>query len=131
MYKNQEQLRQEKLERNYQRTIKYNSRFAVDLCISVPQENPCYIYIIQCGDFPYYKIGITNNLEERINGLQLGNPFRLHIIDHRRVESKRDALVIEDLLHTSQIGINSEMGREWHELSEKELLLMREILADT
>ena len=38
------------------------------------------VYVIQMGDTNYYKIGITNNLNNRLRSLQTGNPLPLHAI---------------------------------------------------
>ena len=42
--------------------------------------NKGYVYLIKCGEFPYYKIGKTANQPlERLGTLQGGCPFRLEL----------------------------------------------------
>jgi len=41
-----------------------------------------HVYIVQCGDTPYYKIGVTQGRPAaRIVSLQTGCPFKLHLIE--------------------------------------------------
>ena len=44
------------------------------------ETNKDIIYLLRCGEFPYYKIGITSNLTKRISQIQNGNPFPLSIV---------------------------------------------------
>ena len=39
-----------------------------------------YVYLIRCSDLPYYKIGLTTNLLERLEALQTANPLPLTIV---------------------------------------------------
>ena len=41
-----------------------------------------HVYIVQCGDMPYYKIGVTQGRPAaRVASLQTGCPFKLYLID--------------------------------------------------
>jgi len=53
-----------------------------------------YLYILSCGDL--LKIGVTNNIEERIKTLQTGNPQQI-ILEH--IEQRNEAYKIETYLH--------------------------------
>lgn len=40
-----------------------------------------YVYLIQCVGTTYYKIGITRqNVESRVNALQIGSPHELKLV---------------------------------------------------
>ena len=40
-----------------------------------------YVYLIQCVDTTYYKIGITRqNVEDRVKALQTGSPHELKLV---------------------------------------------------
>jgi hypothetical protein len=65
-----------------------------------------YLYIIKCDI--YYKIGITSNIESRLNSLQCGNPFELEIVCAFRV---KNANKLEKALHSGLKIFNHK--REW------------------
>lgn len=102
------------------------NKLNTDLCFYRPPAKPHYVYLIQCGNKTYYKIGIAANIEERLYGLQLGNPFLLSIIDSRRMGSKKDALRVETELHN--FASSWEIHREWYNLSPKILGIITELL---
>lgn len=66
------------------------------------------VYAIQIEDQNYFKIGYTDNIEQRLMALQTGNPFRL--IVYRRIETifPRE---VERIIHSYLAG--SEMKGEW------------------
>lgn len=39
-----------------------------------------HVYIIRSGNTGAYKIGVAKDVEKRLEGLQVGNPEKLHII---------------------------------------------------
>ena len=44
-----------------------------------------YVYIVQCGNFNYYKIGISKkDFQNRLSGLQVGSPFPLKMLEDRK-----------------------------------------------
>ncbi len=46
------------------------------------KEREGHVYVAQCGDMPYYKIGVTQGQpSSRVSSLQIGCPFNLHLID--------------------------------------------------
>ncbi len=41
-----------------------------------------HVYVVKCGDMPYYKIGVTqSNVSARVAALQTGCPFKLHLVE--------------------------------------------------
>ena len=44
-------------------------------------KNNSMVYIIQMENFDIYKIGIADNPKKRLKQLQVGNPYKLKIID--------------------------------------------------
>jgi hypothetical protein len=46
-----------------------------------------WVYVIQCGDFPYFKIGVSQcSAKSRLDSLQTGSPFELKLILQAHVE---------------------------------------------
>ena len=72
------------------------------------------LYLIKCQDF--YKIGITNDIEDRLAQLSTGNPFDLEIIVAFEFEN---ASFIEKSLH--QKFSEQKVKNEWFSLSEKDI----------
>lgn len=77
--------------------------------------NKDYVYLIQCGDFRLYKIGVTGNSPlSRLSEMQTGCPFRLELIAFAPVD---DATEAEMRLH-----VKHDLWRirgEWFALSTK------------
>ena len=41
-----------------------------------------HVYVLQCGNMPYYKVGVTqSSIASRVSGLQTGCPFKLRLIE--------------------------------------------------
>jgi len=56
-----------------------------------------YIYLIQCGELPYFKIGMAKNgVDSRMGQLRTGNPFDLKVLVNKKVEEMK---VAESYLH--------------------------------
>jgi len=79
----------------------------------------CFVYLIQCGDLPYYKIGISDRPEERLAGLQTANPLRLALLMTCGFASKQEATVAEGNTHRELWDCN--MHGEWFELTKKQI----------
>jgi hypothetical protein len=77
------------------------------------------MYIIQCGDSEYYKIGIAENTLERLAGLQTGCPYKLHLILTCGFTSRSAARTAEAQTHRS-LDYHLVRG-EWFELPTKRL----------
>lgn len=80
------------------------------------------IYLLKCENEAYYKIGITKDIEKRINTLQTGNPEKIKIIS---TYDSPLANKIEKTLHN--IYSHLKMNGEWFNFSIKEELEFQEI----
>lgn len=79
-----------------------------------------FLYLVKCNE--YYKIGVAHDLDNRLNSLQCGNPYRLELVSAVKL---MDSDYCEELLHQrydSRRGIG-----EWFKLTDgdvKELLIL-------
>ncbi len=74
------------------------------------------LYILSCGN-NYYKIGITNNVEQRVAQLQVGNPLLLLLEYVRPIQNPAK---IEKTLHKA---LNKYHVRgEWFSFTEEEII---------
>lgn len=81
----------------------------------MPKKN---VYIIKCS--PYYKIGISDNLDKRLISLQIGNPFLLEKVLIINVNSTKEAQFLERQLH---LDFEKKRVRgEWFALTVKDLV---------
>lgn len=80
-----------------------------------------FIYLVHCGGF--YKIGMTFNLDNRLNSLQCGNPFELDLVFAVRCI---DALEVEELLH--ERFKDKHHFREWYSLSEDDITFIKNLV---
>ncbi len=74
------------------------------------------IYLIQCVGFPYYKIGISDNTENRLSTLQTGVPFELKLIKSVYVTK---AIEAERYLHSLYEA--KRVRGEWFNFTDNEL----------
>lgn len=58
-----------------------------------------HVYIIRNGVNGHYKIGIANNVERRLEELQVGNPVELFIVCKFFFKSRKVANKVEKSLH--------------------------------
>lgn len=79
----------------------------------------CFVYIIQCGDLPYYKIGISDRPEERLEGLQSANPQKLKLLMTCGFDDKALATQAEQDAHRELRDCH--MHGEWFELTSKQI----------
>ena len=82
------------------------------------------IYVIQCGNLPYYKIGMTTSgVDSRLASLQTGSPLPLRVLftrtHYRPVECER--FLHDKFKHVRMMG-------EWFRLSFDELMDLAVIL---
>ena len=71
-----------------------------------------YVYLIrELGSDGFFKIGITNNLKQRISTIQTGNPRKVEYVDTIKCWSQSQAREIEAFLH----GVlnNARANGEW------------------
>lgn len=69
------------------------------------------LYFIQCGQF--VKVGITTDIDKRVNALKAGNPYPLRVASVVDIPSAFDRLVerrVHGALHVYAVG------REWFRL---------------
>jgi hypothetical protein len=55
------------------------------------------VYILQAGD--YIKVGVSNNIKNRINQMQTGNPKKINLIAKRSFNKRSEAFYIEGVIH--------------------------------
>lgn len=79
-----------------------------------------YLYLIQCNNSNFYKIGISENPEERLRTLQPSCPYPLILIYKKQFKA---ANKIERFLH-KRYKSKRGMG-EWFELPAKEIKLIQ------
>ena len=80
-----------------------------------------YIYIVKCHQF--YKIGITFDVDKRINFLQCGNPYPIEIIYLVRCPEVR---LVEQSIH--QCFIDKKIRGEWFILNDKDIEDIKETI---
>ena len=83
-----------------------------------------YIYVIRHGDTNMYKIGISKlTIQTRISAIQSGNPIKLNCIQQIYTPN---ASIIEKKIHN--IFSKNKIRGEWFELSDKNLLKIKQII---
>ncbi|WNM20283.1 GIY-YIG nuclease family protein [Flavobacterium capsici] len=85
----------------------------------------CYLYLMKDLANEYYKIGISNSPEYREKTLQSEKPT-IELIISKGFSSRKIALAFENSLHKSYS--EKRLRGEWFQLSEKEVIEIREIL---
>lgn len=79
------------------------------------------VYILKCHD--YYKFGITGNIKSRIQGLQVGNPYKIELLAfHKTVLAKE----IEGCIHVALK--NQNISGEWFTVSKEGLDFIVDII---
>jgi len=69
------------------------------------------IYVVKCNEF--YKIGITSNVDNRLNSLRTGNPYKIELVFSVPMFHAKE---IEESLHK---GLKDyKHFREWFRLEE-------------
>lgn len=75
MYKDKEKQK----EANRQAQARYRAKGNTEDCTGSREG---HVYVAQCGDMPYYKVGVTQGQSSRrISELQTGCPFKLNLIE--------------------------------------------------
>lgn len=84
------------------------------------------MYIIQMGDTNYYKIGITDNINRRLQQLQTGNPLHLEVVKMWEHTQRKVILKYERVLHRyfTQLGQRTETNKEWFMLTKDDLKML-------
>jgi len=112
--------RQERLERIYQKTVAFNKkitdkRTSYDKIFGPRKVEPTGVYCFKCGDFDYYKIGITKDLAQRLQNIQACCPLPITCVAHSMFDDFRAARAREMELHDEYNETN--IHGEWFELT--------------
>ena len=75
-----------------------------------------YLYLIHCVGFPYYKIGITKDIDARLSSMQSSLPFQLELEFAVLAEN---FLIKERELHSKYA--NNRLNGEWFNFNDAEL----------
>lgn len=81
------------------------------------------VYLVQCANYPYYKIGITKELDARMSHFKTSNPFPVHVIDTLEIDI---ASQVEMLLQQKYEDKN--MHGEWFKLEKEDIENISDIL---
>lgn len=74
----------------------------------------CYVYLIRCSGSTYYKIGVANDVGDRMAGLQTGCPYELVLIMTCGFETRTAATTAEAGVHRNLA--KHRMHGEWFDL---------------
>lgn len=74
----------------------------------------CYVYLIQCYDTDFYKIGVADDPQGRVAILQTGCPYQLDLVITCRMATRSAAVQAERGIH-SKLSKYSVRG-EWFQL---------------
>ena len=80
-----------------------------------------YLYLLRCNK--YYKIGISSSLEQRIDYLQIGNPYEIDLLMAVKIGNSLES---EKLLH--ERFSHRRVRGEWFELDTKELEEVKDLM---
>lgn len=85
--------------------------------------SPKYLYIVRSGNINLYKIGITKDIDQRLNTLQIGNPEKIHPIAFFCADLSdpfgREIFYLERFLHKN--FENKRIQGEWFKLNLEEI----------
>jgi len=82
-----------------------------------------YVYLIKCGDLPYYKIGISDSPSERLDAIQKCNPLPLSLLMICGLSSRTAASQAELQIHLKLKPHN--IHGEWFELSREQVEILK------
>jgi len=91
--------------------------------IKTAYSNMWFVYLIQCGDLPYYKIGISESPHERLIGLQVANPLTLSLLVTCGFATQALAYQAEHNAHRELWDCN--IHGEWFELTSKQIEILK------
>ena len=76
---------------------------------ALPQGRPHYVYII--ASEAYVKIGVSGNVERRLDDMRLSNPHKLELIHTEQTPCSSCSILAERTAHTLLQDVS--VGREW------------------
>ena len=85
------------------------------------------VYIIGNRKEGYYKIGVSNNPEKRLNSVQTGCPFRIELINVYEETKQWPAYRLEHELHIAFRAYNT--YGEWFKFTDSEYELLKDEIA--
>lgn len=80
-----------------------------------------YLYLLKCNE--YYKIGVSDNIQCRIDALQTGNPYKISL---KYKWLPKDAYRAEKIIH--EVLKHKNHRSEWFILDDIDIKKMNEIL---
>lgn len=80
------------------------------------------VYIVKCNE--YYKIGIADDINKRLSGLQTGNPYKIELVKAYRT---RAAQTLEKMFHFALKSASLHIRGEWFKMNEATLKLIVEV----
>jgi predicted GIY-YIG superfamily endonuclease len=96
-----------------------------DFTQSSPRTYPCYVYFISDG-YEHIKIGITDDLKERLSDLQTAHHRKLEIIGIIGCVDKQSARQVETAFHLYYHSVREE--REWFHITVREVKAHMQLL---
>lgn len=85
------------------------------------------LYIIRFSNTKYYKIGITNNIKQRLSSLQVGSPKKLYLYKQFTIKNRKELEKIERILHSYFNKTAHKMRGEWYFLNHYDLQQLKYI----
>jgi hypothetical protein len=80
-----------------------------------------YIYILRCHTF--YKIGIASDVKQRICQLQIGNPYKIELVECFEIDAQYVAKIEKDL---HRVLRNKNVSGEWFRLGDEVLEVIKD-----
>lgn len=92
--------------------------------------NKSYVYIVKAGtkSTSPIKIGVTDNVQNRIKQLQTGNPAEIFLVMHFECNSREHAFNLEKTIH--EILKGQRLFGEWFSVSKTKLMKMLNNMGD-
>lgn len=83
-------------------------------------KNKLYLYLIQCNSSDFYKIGFSENPENRLRNLQVGCPYSLTLVYKKcfKKSAKAERFLHKKYRYKRGIG-------EWFELSRDDIVQIK------
>jgi hypothetical protein len=103
------------------KVLDFNAKLALLKMIENPYKTPDVrsgVYLVRAGDTDHYKIGVAKDENERLKGLQSGNPLKLSIVNYYKSDY---AYKIEILLHSVCSQFRVRDNGEWFKFKEKDI----------
>ena len=90
-----------------------------------PKGEQYFVYLVQLGDESIYKIGVSQNPQKRLAGLQTSSPLPLRFVATVDAQNQRMASKVERRLHG--LFDSKRTQGEWFSLSSEDVLYVRAV----